>query len=134
METKYDLTKRPSWLELPDEQLEPSKIQLWCCQGIRTPSKKSVWWKRKPDVIDNEGWALLFASPEEAEAHASSEINPLWKWNGKEAVPASLKQSLFKARSKGYLGVGILGYKNGEWTTIRKFPVGVPLFEDLDSQ
>jgi len=50
-----------------------------------------------------------------------------WIWDGERASKYDLKERLFCARSHGYKGVRIKGFKNGEWATLKEYPVEVPL-------
>ena len=124
---KEAIERKPEWLELPDEQIKPKEVQTWTCFGTKPLTKKSAWWRRTPDLKDKNVWVHIYPSKEEAEA-AACLPNPNWKWLGGPAVPETLEEALSMARTKGYLGVAVQAYRNGQWVTIRSFPVGVPYF------
>jgi hypothetical protein len=115
MENTRNLNEKPSWLELPEE--EKINHTYWYCTGASLNLDKR---------LDSKRWINLFHSQEEAEAHASLP-NSGWSWDKKRATSCNLKEYLFKARSKGYKGIKIKGFKNGEWVILKDILSGVPL-------
>ena len=113
-----DLTSKPSWLELPDE--EKQSHTYWVCYG------KNI---NLDSVPKSDRWKFIYHSKEQAEA-AACRKNDCWVWDGEPASSVYLKNVMFKARSGGHLGVKIRGYDNGEWKILKVYPVDVPLEED----
>lgn len=123
----------PAWLDLPDEQIEPKRVELWTCFGTDIPQLKRKWWQRSrpvdADLLDT--WLCLYPTKEEAEAD-SSRPSDIWDWDGNPARPFSLEDSLRKCRERRKAGVCIQAYRNGEWVTVREFPASVPYFGDSE--
>lgn len=123
---EQDLDKQPSWLDLPEE--EKIHHTYWCARGKNINPKvnffKKFFTKKNPNL---EIWHHIFHSKEECEAHASLP-NPYFKWDGKDATPVLLnlvmKESRKDPRSKG---VAVLGWKDGSWVTLKKYPKEIPL-------
>lgn len=123
--TEPRTTEAPAWLELPDAEIKPEKVQLWVCMGTGIPPKRKWPWS-KPSYRVQDLWIFRCATKEEAEAYASRP-NVAWKWNGRAAIPATLADGIANARRGGWAGVRIKAYRDGKWVTIREFPAGVPL-------
>ena len=119
-----DLSTPPAWLELPDEKIEPKKVQLWTVHG-EWAMRRWPWQKK---VNESEYWSVLYTTSEEAVADANA--NSDWKWNGLPPHTVTLSESMLSARVRGRLGVRIGGYRDGEWVTGRYFPADVPLMGD----
>lgn len=127
-----DLTQKPSWLELPEE--EQVKHTYWSTTGTPLPRKARGLRQRiaaifhRADVVGP--WTVVFHSKEEAEAHASLSLNSdrgPWRWNGKPAESLSLGQAMYEARANGTLGVAVMGFSAGDWAWLKHFPAGEPL-------
>lgn len=103
---------QPSWLELT----EPEQVRhtYWTCWG--TSNVKGA----------KDRWMTLNHTKEEAEAYASIP-KATWTWDGKEATPRTLTDAMFEARSGGYAGICVMGYRDGKWQTLKEFPASVPL-------
>jgi hypothetical protein len=124
------VTDQPSWLDLPDKE------SYWTCFGNeRTPPKISFWarikkkFKNEPHKEPNL-WRVLYYSKEDAEASAS-QPNEYWVWNKRPAKPELLSEAMFEARTKGDKGVAVLSFQEGEWKIVKRYPVDIPLPEEL---
>lgn len=120
---------KPKWLDLPD------KDHYWTCTGTNIYTRTVVrrtWWggtRQVDEPLDRSGvWLQLYYTQEEAEAGAV-EPNKYWIWDKKPAKSYLLKDSMGEARRDGLLGVLIKSYRGGQWVTVKKYPVGIPLPE-----
>ena len=104
---------------------------LWACNG--NYSYRWYWTLKKRKAIGAKKWLCLFASKEEAEAHAVKE-HDVWVWDGLPASPRTVESSLEEARAKGRAGVQIIAYREGRWIRLAHHPADVPYFPDSDQK
>ena len=112
------LTERPSCF--PDKWEEPVQSQYWCCSG-------KLKRRKKFQIFNKRTWVTLHSSQYEAELHAAIHSDECWTWDGRDAFPVNIKDAMFEAKSFWAKGVKILGFRGGNWVTVREFPINKPL-------
>jgi hypothetical protein len=125
---KENLDQKPSWLELPEE--EKVKHIYWACWGYPKPSKTNLFQKIfKKKTKKSKPYKVINTSKEEAEAYISF-ISNIFVWNQKDAKPITLQQALREARCANAPGVRVIGFQNGQWTTLKTYLSPEPLIDE----
>lgn len=114
---------KPEWLDLPEE--EKLRHTYWTCYGTIKREKRN-FFKMIFSKKSKEIWVMIYHSQEEAEADACTP-NEFWTWNGQPAKKTTLGKAMMQARSGNSLGVAVLGWINGGWSILKKYPKEIPL-------
>lgn len=122
--TETRTTEKPQWLELtePDKQAHT----YWTCFGHVQTTRKSWKFWQKPEPF-NPRSLTIYHSREEAEARAYSCPNLGWEWDRNPARPITLQDVMSRARVAGIGYVSVLGFRDGQWVTLKSWKAGEPL-------